>query len=81
MSLYSDILNYATFSSFQRKCVELVRAKSSGSYLHKTYYLEYLLLHFLKEIDLSVENSSNLLELVTELPKVKVLKNGSEISL
>lgn len=78
MSLYSDILSYAIFSSFQRKYVELTRWP--GSYLHKTY-LEYLLLHFLKEIDLRVENSSNLLELVAELPKVKVLKNGSEISL
>lgn len=38
--------------------------------------LEYLLLHFLKEIDKRVKNSSNILELVTELPKIKVLKNG-----
>ena len=81
MSLYSDIVNYAIFPGFQRQCVGLTRAKLSGSYLHKTYYLEYLLLHFLKEIDLRVGNSSNLLELVTELPKDKVLKNGSEISL
>ena len=36
---------------------------------------------FSKEIDIRVENSSNLLELVTELPKIKVLRYGSEISL
>lgn len=35
--------------------------------------LEYLLLLFLKEMHIRVENSCNLLELVTELPKIKVL--------
>ena len=36
---------------------------------------EYLFLHFffLKEMHLTVEKSSNLPELVTELPKIKVL--------
>lgn len=43
--------------------------------------LEYLPLHILKELDIRVENSSNFLELVTELTKIKVLRNGREISL